>query len=188
MSSAKDLIALAKSKPGQLNYAHGPSGSASHVAGALFQAMAGIEMVNVPYKGAAQALVDVISGQAQLMFPNAASVAPQLKAGRLKALAVTSAQPSILFPALPTIAATGLPGYESVVINGLLAPAKTPETIIRRLNQESVRFLQTAEVKEQLLNGGAEPVGSTPQEFSAVITAETARLGKIIKRSSIKVD
>ena len=152
------------------------------------QAMAGIEMVNVPYKGAAQALVDVMAGQAQLMFPNAASVAPQLKSGRLKALAVTSAQPSILFPALPTIAATGLPGYESVVINGLLAPAKTPEPIIRRLNQETVRFLQTAEVKEQLLNGGAEPVGSTPQEFSAVIKAETARLGKIIKRTSIKVD
>jgi tripartite-type tricarboxylate transporter receptor subunit TctC len=188
VNSVRELVAYVKSKPGQVNYAHGPTGSASHVAGALFRIMAGVDMVDVTYKGAAQALVDVMSGQAQLMFPNAASVAPLLKTGKLKALAVTSAQPSVLFPALPTIAATGVPGYESVVINGLLAPARTPDAIIRRLSQDSVRFLQSADIKDKLLNGGTEPVGSTAQEFAGTMQAEIARLSKVIKSTGIKAE
>src|SRR6185436_9221252 len=149
VNSVQDLIALAKAKPGQLNYAHGSSGSASHLSGAMFRTMAGVNIVPIPYKGTVQALTDVISNQAQMMFPNAATVTPFIKAGKVKALAVTCAQPSAFFPSLPTVGAA-VPGFQFGSLSGMFAPAKTPEPVIRRLNQEVVRFIFTPDTKERL--------------------------------------
>ncbi len=185
--SVKDVIALAKARPGDLVYAHGSSGSASHLAGAMFRAMTGVKMLNVPYKGSAQALMDVMSGQAQLMFPNAAVVPPHLKSGKLRALAVTTAEPSALFPGLPTVSAT-VPGYSAGTMNGMWAPAKTPEPIIRRLNQEAVRFILAPETKEKLAVAGIESVGSSPQEFAKVIASEMVLWSKVIKTANIRAE
>ena len=185
--SVKEVIALARSRPGELNYAHGSSGSASHLAGALFRAMTGVNMINIPYKGSAQALIDVMSGQTQLMFPNAAVVPGHIKSGKLRALAVTSAQPSVLFPRLPTVGES-VPGFQSGTMNGLFAPARTPETIIRRLNQEVVRFVHLPETRERLHGAGTEPVGSSPQEFATVINTEMTMWSKVIKSAGIRAD
>jgi tripartite-type tricarboxylate transporter receptor subunit TctC len=185
--SVKDIIALAKARPGDIVYAHGSSGSASHLAGAMFQAITGVKMLNVPYKGSAQALIDVMSGQAQMMFPNAAVVPPHIKSGKLKALAVTTAEPSALFPGLPTVGAT-VPGFAAGTMNGLWAPAKTPEAIVRRLNQDAVRFILAAETKDRLAVAGTEPVGSSPQEFAKTIVAEMARWSKVIKIANIRAE
>jgi tripartite-type tricarboxylate transporter receptor subunit TctC len=185
--SVKDVITLAKARPGELNYAHGSSGSASHLAGAMFKAMTGVNMVNIPYKGSAQALIDVMSGQTQLMFPNAAVVPPHIKAGKLRALAVSSAQRSVLFPGLPTVGET-VPGFQSGTMNGLFSPARTPEAVIRRLNQEVVRFVNLPEIRDRLHAAGVEPVGSSPQEFATVITGEMAMWSKVIKSAGIRAD
>jgi tripartite-type tricarboxylate transporter receptor subunit TctC len=185
--SVKELIALAKARPGELNYATGTSGSANHLAAELFKSMAGINVVGVPYKGTVFAIPDLISGQVQLMF-SSASVAPHLKSGRLIALAVTSAKPSMLFPALPTVAASGLPGYESASRQGIWAPAKTPATIIHRLNQEIVRVLGQVDVKERYLAIGAEAAPSSPEQFAALIQSEIIRIGKLIKDLNIHAD
>lgn len=146
-SSVKELIALAKAKPGVLNYASGPSGAIPHLAAELFKSMAGVNIVRIPYKGSGPALNDLVGGQVQLMFAGAGGVVPHIKAGRLKALGVTSAQPSALYPELPTVSASGLPGYESVTSYGLFAPAKTPTAIIVRVNQEIARVLGGVELK-----------------------------------------
>ncbi|MBI3069132.1 MAG: tripartite tricarboxylate transporter substrate binding protein, partial [Betaproteobacteria bacterium] len=139
VNSVKELIVLGKARPGELNYASGPTGSSIHRAAELFRAMAGVNIVRVPYKGSAQGLNDLIAGEVQLMFPTTASAMPHVKSDRLRALAVTSAEPSALAPGLPTVAASGVPGYEAVAMTGIWAPAKTPGAIIARLNQEIVR-------------------------------------------------
>ena len=184
--SVKELIALAKARPGELNYGH-TTGGTTQAAGELFKALAGINIVNIPYKGSGQALIDLMSGQLQLMFPVLASAAPHVKAGRLSALAVTSPQPSALFPGLPTIAASGLPGYESQSIYGVFAPAGTPATVIKRLNQEIVRFVNTAAAKKLFLGRGAEIVGGSPEQLAETIRAEMARLGNVLKNANIRV-
>lgn len=186
VNSIRDLIALAKARPGQLNYGTSGTGSASHLAGELFTAMAGVNIVRVNYKGAAPAFNDVIAGHVQLTFGNAALVLPHLKSGRLKALAVTSLHRSALFPELPTVAAAGLPGYEADALFGMFAPAKTPRAVIDRLNQEVVRFLRTTDARERFLKAGVETIGSSPEELVDAMKSDIARIGKVIKDAGLR--
>ncbi len=188
VKSVKELIALAKAKPGELNYASGLTGSSSHLAAELFSSMAGVNIVRIPYKGIGPALTALIGGQVQLSFANASAVTPHIKSGKLRALAVTSPQPSVLFPGLPTVAASGLPGYESASIFGMFAPAKTPATLINRLNQETVRVLNRADMKERFFNVGVETVGSSPEDFAATMKSEMTRMGKVIKHAGIRAE
>lgn len=187
VNSIKELIALAKANPGVLNYGSGATGAITHLALELFKSMAGVDIVRIAYKGAGPAITDLIGGQVQVMFATSGSVAAHVKSGKLKALAVTSAQPSALFPNLPTVAAT-IPGYRGESIFGIFAPAKTPAVIINRLNQEIVRVLNTADVKEKLFNSGVEVVASSPEQFGAAVKSEIARLSKVIKDAGIKVE
>ncbi len=186
VKSVKELIALAKARPGELNYGSSSTGSTPHLAAELFNNMAGVKIVRVPFKGSGPAVISLLGGQVQLMFATAGSVAPHVKSGRLRALAVASPQPSALAPGLPTIAASGVPGYEAVAFEGMFAPAKTPVAIIDRLNQEIVRVLNRAEVKERFFNAGVETVGSTPEEFAAAIKSNVAKWGKLIKDAGIR--
>ena len=187
-NSVRELIALAKARPGELNYASGPAGATSHLAGELFKVMAGINVVRIPYKSGGAVVIATMGGEVQLSFPSAGAATPHLKSGRLRALAVTSAQPSALTPGLPTVAASGLPGYESVSTTGIFAPAKTPGAIINRLNQEIVRVLNQVETKERLLSNGAEAVPSSPEQLTAYIRSEIATTGKMIKTVGIRAD
>jgi tripartite-type tricarboxylate transporter receptor subunit TctC len=187
-NSVKELIALAKAKPGALNYASGESGSSGHLAAELFKAMAGVNIVRIAYKGQGPATNDLLTGQVQMTFGSSASVTPHVKSGKLRALAVSSAQRSPAFPELVTIAEAGVPDYESVQRSGIFAPAKTPAAVINRLQQETARVLARADVRERLANSGAEPIGSSPQDFAAKIKSEMARLGKVIKDANIRVD
>ncbi len=184
--SVKELIALAKTKPGELNYASAAAGTIPHLAAELFKSMAGVDIVRIVYKGTGAALNDLLGGQVQVMFATAPSAAPHVKTGRLRALAMTTAQPSSAFPDLPTISAAGLPGYEAVQISGMFAPAKTPVSIINRLNQDIVRALHQPSVRDKLASTGVEVVGSTPEQFSAKIKSEIARMGKVIRNAGIR--
>jgi tripartite-type tricarboxylate transporter receptor subunit TctC len=188
VKSVADLIALARTKPGDLNYGSSGAGSSGHLAAELFNAMAKIRIVRVNYKGAGAALSDVIAGQVQLSFATATSISAHVQSGRLKALAVTSAKPSALLPNLPTIAGSGLSGYESASTSGIFAPAATPPAIIGRLNQEIVRALGRSDVKERFLNAGSEVVASTPAHLLAVIKADMSRMGKVIRDAGIRAE
>jgi tripartite-type tricarboxylate transporter receptor subunit TctC len=188
VNSVRELIALAKAKPGEINYASGPVGASNHLAAELFKALAGVNLVRIGYKGGGPALNDLVSGHVPVMFATTGSVTAHVRSGRLKGLAVTSAQPSALAPGLPTVAAAGVPGYVSEAIYGMFAPAKTPASIISRLHQETARYLGMPETKERFFNSGVETVGSSPQEFAAVIKSETIRLGKVIKSAGIRVN
>jgi len=185
--SIKELIALAKAKPDQLNYGSGATGVPTHLSAELFKSMTGINIVRIPYKGTGPALTGLIGGETQIMFATASAVAPHVKSGRLKALAVTSLESSVLAPGLPTVAAT-VPGYESESIIGLFVPAKTPAAIIRKLNQESVRILHLPGVKERFFNAGTEAVGNTPEQFAAIIKREISKWGKVIKDAGVRAD
>ena len=184
----KELIELAKAKPGELNFGASVPGGSNHLAAVLFKSMAGIDIVGVPYKASAPVITALIGGEVQLTIIDAGLIMPHAKTGKLRALAVTSAEPSTLAPGLPTVAASGLPGYESVNMVGVLAPGKTPSAIINRLNQEIVRVLNMPEVKERYLNAGMEIATSTPDQFTAAIKSDTTRLGKLIKDAGIKAD
>ena len=184
--TTKELISIAKARPGQLNYGSSSTGSGNHVAAELFKAMAGVNIVRVNYKSGGQAVNDLLAGQLHLMFPAAGSVMPHVKSGKVRALAVTSAQPSPLVPGLPTLAASGLPAYESSSVAGLFAPAGTPAAIINRLNQEVVQALHRPQIKERLLTAGIEPVGSSPAELAETIRSEMARLEKVIKDAGLR--
>jgi len=188
VKSVKDLIALARARPGELNYTSSGAGSTSHLTMELFKSMANVDIVHVPYKSNSAAMMDLLGGQVQLSFISASSVVPQVKAGKLRALAVSSAAPSALMPGLPTVAASGVPGYEAVSMTALLAPAKTPAPVIRRANEEAVRYLRTPEAKETLLKNGAEAVGSTPEQLATAIKSDMERLGKLIKDLNLRVD
>jgi len=185
--SVADLIALAKTKPGGLNYGSSGTGASNHLAAEMFRTMAQIEIVRVNYKGAGPALTALIAGELQLMFPSAGAATPHVRAGRVKALAVTSAAPSALFPGLPAIAAT-LPGYESLAIYGLFAPAGTPPAIIVRLNTVVAQFLARADIQERFAAAGMDAAASTPGQLSASVQAEVARIGKVIRAAGIRVD
>jgi len=186
--SVQDLIGLAKARPGQLSYGAGGVGAITHLSAELFKSMAKVDILFVPYKGNGPAINDLIGGQIQIMFGTAGTVAPHVKSGRVRAIAVTSAEPSPLAPGLPTIASAGLPGYESISIYGIYAPAATPVAIIRQLNSAIVAVLKTPEVRDRFFNVGMEIVGSTPEQFAAVMKADEARLRKVINEAGIRAD
>ena len=182
--SVGELIALAKAKPGVLNYGSGGTGSSTHLGPELLKSMAGIDIVRVPYKGAGPAVTGLIGGEVQLIITST-PVKAHLQSGRLRALAVTSAEPSPLYPGLPTVAAT-VSGYESSVMFGFFAPAKTPSPIVDRLNRDLVRILGQPDIQERLLNTGSEAVASSPDQFVAAMKSDIARMGKVIKDSGIR--
>ena len=185
VKTVKDLIALAKSKPGALNFPSAGIGSSSHLAGEMLKSMAGIDMVHVPYKGGGPALIALLSGQVQLMFATLPAAMPHVKSGKLRPVAVTTAHRSLALPELPTIAESGVPGYEAATWYGLLAPAGTPKAIVGRLHAEIVKILAT-DTRQQLVAQGFEPVGNTPAEFAAYIKSEITKWGKVIRDAGIK--
>ena len=184
VKSVKELIALAKAKPGELNYAAGTIGVSPHLAGELFKALAGVNIAMVPYKGGGPALNGLLGGEVHLMFPNAGAAMPQIRAGRVRALAVSTVKSSTLVPDLPTIAST-VPGYETMATICVFAPARTPAAIIDLLNREMARTLTRPEVKERLFNLGAEVIASSPAELAAYMRADMARMGKVLKEAGV---
>jgi tripartite-type tricarboxylate transporter receptor subunit TctC len=185
VNNVKELMALAKAKPGVLNYGSGASGSSSHLGPELFKAMTGLNIVRIAYKGAGAALNGLIGGEVQMMIASAGSSMAHVKAGRLKALAVTSAKPSALFPGMLTVAESGVPGYEFEQTLGLIGPAKTPKSIIATLNRQFVSALNQADVKKKLFDSGVEVAGSTPEQFGDLIKSDMKRLGPVIKNAGI---
>jgi tripartite-type tricarboxylate transporter receptor subunit TctC len=187
-NSLKELIALAKAKPGQLNYASAGTGGSAHLAGELLKSMAGIDMTMIPYKGAGPALIALIGNEVQAMFATATSAMAHIQSRKMKALAVTTPAPSALVPGVPTMSASGLPGYEFATITGFFAPAGTPAPVIHRLNQEINRALAMQDVKEKFLKTGVETVGNTPAAYSRIMKTEMNRLGKVIRDVGIRAD
>lgn len=186
--SVMELIAAAKAKPGSLNYASAGTGGSTHLAAELFKSMAGVDIVKVSYRGAGPAIVEVLGGQVQLMFATAGSVTPHIKSGRVRALAVTSTHPSVLVPGLPTVAASGVPGYVSASPYGLLAPSRTPSGVVSRLNKEVLKLLNTPEIRDRFLNLGVEVVGSSPEQLAFTIKSKMGRMGKVIKDAGIRAE
>ena len=186
--SVAELIAYARAHPGKLDYASSGAGAAAHLSGELFKAMAGIEMVHVPYKGAQPALTDVIAGQCQLMFATSASVIPYIKAGRLRALAVTTAQRSASLPDLPTVAEAGVPGFESITWHGVVVPAATPPSLIATLNRQINAALREPDLRARLQSLGAEVAGGTPRDFAAYIAREIPKWSKVVKDSGARAE
>jgi tripartite-type tricarboxylate transporter receptor subunit TctC len=187
-NSVKELIALARSQPGKIAYGSTGGGAASHLSTELFRAMAGVELLHVPYKGVGQAVGDLLGGQVQMMIAPAQAVVPQVKSGRLRALGVTGAKRLPTLPELPTIAEAGVPGYESVGWFGLLVPAGTPTEVIALLNVEVNRILALPDVRERLLELGANPASTTPAQFGDFIRRENAKWEKFIKEQGIEME
>jgi len=183
--SVQELIALAKAQPGKLSYGSSGAGNAGHLAGELFNGMAGIKMVHIPYKGGAPAMIDLLAGQIQLIFSSAPTAVPQVKAGKIRGLAVTTAKRSVILPELPTIAEAGLPGFEADNWYGVVTTMKTPRVIIDRLNAEIVRALHATDVTQLLLAQGLEVRTSTPQEFGAYMKSEFDKWARVIKDAGI---
>ena len=183
--SVQELIALAKAEPNKLSYGSSGAGNAGHLAGELFNGMAGVKMVHIPYKGGAPAMVDLLAGQIQLIFSSAPTAVPQVKAGKIRALAVTTAKRSVILPELPTVAESGLPGFEADNWYGVVTTMKTPRAVIDRLNAEIGRALHAPDVKQLLLTQGLEVRTSTPQEFGAYIRSEFDKWAKVIKDAGI---
>jgi tripartite-type tricarboxylate transporter receptor subunit TctC len=179
--NVRELIAIAKARPSELNVAVGGTGSSNFVAAILFGHMAGVNMTRIPYKGNAPAITALLSGEVQVMFSSAGAVAPHMQSGRLRALGVSSPQPSPLAPGVPSIASAGAPGYVSEVLHAMFAPAKTSPAIIGKLNTEVSRYLRSAQARDIFLKAGIEPSPSTPEELVEIINTEMARLGKVMK-------
>ena len=182
----KELIAYAKANPGKLNYASSGPGSIGHLAGELLSSMADIKMTHVPYKGSGPAVVDVLSGYVQMLLTSAATVMPHIKSGKLRAIALASQKRSVGAPEIPTMIESGLPGYVVSGGFGLLAPAATPREIIKKLNAEAVKVVAMPEVRKRLANEGADPVGSTPEEFDAYIRSDIEKWIKVVEKAGIK--
>ncbi len=187
-TSVQSLLALAKAKPGALRYASTGNGTPGHLAAELFKVMGGVDMLHVPYKGAAPALVDVISGQVQVVLLSAPGLVPHVRAGRLRALAVTNAKRSALLPELPTIAESGLPGFEAEGWHGVFLPSRTPASVVATLNRSLLNALAIEDVRKRLMQGGAEPIGLPPAEFAAKFKAEVERWARVVKAAGIKAD
>ena len=187
-ATVKELIALAKARPGEINFASSGHGTPAHLAGELFNSMAGVKMVHVPYKGAAPALADLLGGQVQLMFSTMPPALPHVKDGKLRALAVTSAKRSPAAPDIPTLDEIALPGFEANTWHGVVVPAGTPATIVARLNREIVAILHLPDVVERFSSQGAEALGSTPEEFAAYIRSETLKWAKVVRDSGAKAE
>jgi tripartite-type tricarboxylate transporter receptor subunit TctC len=188
VNSMAELVAYAKANPGKLNYGTAGSGTAQHLAGELFKTTAGIDMVHVPYKGAGPGINDLLAGEIPLMFVDISISLPHIRAGRLRALAVTGAKRSLQLPEVPTIAESGLHGFDVIAWFGVFAPAGTPREIVMRLNADIVRGLSVAEVRERLLAVGLEAVTSTPEQLGAFVKSEIARWSRVVKASGAKVD
>jgi tripartite-type tricarboxylate transporter receptor subunit TctC len=188
VSDVRSLIAYARSNPGKLNYASGGNGSAGHLSGELFKSMARVSMVHIPYAGAAPAQLGLLGGQTDLMFDNLASAAPQIRAGNLKAFAVTTPQRSGFFPELPTVADSGLAGFDISTWFGVFAPAGTPAPIVDRLHAEIERALAHQDLRERLARLGAEPAPQKPAEFAAFVRQEQQKYARIVKASGARVD
>jgi tripartite-type tricarboxylate transporter receptor subunit TctC len=185
--NVKDLLAIARSKPGQLNYASSGNGTITHLAGELFKLMGKVDIVHVPYKGGAPALVALVSGEVDMSYENSLIITPHIKSGKVRALAVASPVRSKLLPDLPTIGET-LPGFSASGWYGLLAPASTPKHIIARANSEAVKALRNPEISARLLDMGAEPIASTPEEFAAFIRSEIDKWANVVKAAKMKTD
>ena len=186
--SVKELLAIARSKPGRLNYASSGNGTVTHLAGELFKLMGKVDITHVPFKGGAPALTALISGEVDLSYENSLVVTPHVKAGKVKALAVTGTKRSRLMPELPTIGESGLPGYDASGWYGLFAPAATSKAIVARLNQEAVKALRMPDVVRTLSSQGAEPVGNTPEAFGAFVRSEIDKWANLVKVAKMKAD
>jgi tripartite-type tricarboxylate transporter receptor subunit TctC len=186
--NVKELIAFARPRPGQLNFAAGGAGSSQHLAIELFNYMAGVKIVHVPYRGQGTALIDVVAGQVSLMMANVISALPQVRAGRLRALGVTSAKRTSVAPDVPTIAEAGVPGYDVTQWYAVFAPAGTPREVIARLHAAVVHAVQDPKVRERIAADGGDPVGSTPDELGAILRADYKKWGEVIRKAGIKVD
>jgi len=184
----RQLIALAKAKPGALTYGSGGSGTTEHLAGEMFKSFAGIDLLHVPYKGGAQVMIDLMGGQVALMFSNQLGVLPHIKAGKLKALGVASAERSAALPDVPTFAEAGFPDFKVSVWWGVMGPAGMPKEIVNQLNREIVAGLSSPEMKGRLQAMSAQPIGGTPEQFAAFFAAETKRWAPIVKASGAKAD
>jgi tripartite-type tricarboxylate transporter receptor subunit TctC len=187
-TSVSELVALAKKQPGKLAFASAGNGTSGHLALELFKQRAGIDVTHVPYKGGGPALAEVLAGQVQALFSLALAATQQVKAGKVRALAITSGKRSAVAPELPTVAELGFPGYEVVGWFGWLVPAKTPKEIVTRLNAEIVRTLNLPEVRQRLLTQSTEPVGDSPQAFAAFMKSERSKWAEVIKRGKIRMD
>lgn len=188
VKSVQDLIALAKSKPGTLGYGSAGNGTPPHISAEMFKQLTNVDLVHVPYKGSAQALTDVIAGQVQLMFVNTLSSIQHVRSGRLRVLGITTAQRAAIAPDVPTIAESGVPGYELITWTGVAAPAGTPRETIVRLNRDLVRTLELPDVREKLLAQGSEVTPSTPEQFAKLIANDTARLGRVARTAKMRLD
>ena len=177
----REFIAYAKANPGKLNYGSPGNGSTAHLSMELFKSMTGIQMVHIPYKGSAGVLADLIGGQIVATMDNMPPYLPQVKAGKIRALAVSPAKRSAAAPDIPTVAESGVPGYDSGAWFGLVAPAHTPKDVVNKLSRETARILQLADVRARLTDLGAEPVGGTPEQFAAHIKSEIDKLAKILR-------
>lgn len=186
--SVKELIAMAKAKPGELNFGSAGNGSVGHFSTEQFMTMTGIKLVHIPFKGAGPAVTDLLGGRLNLMFENLPTILPHVRSGKLRLLAVGTKKRSALAPEFPTISDEGVPGYDSATVFGVLAPAKTPQPIITRLNREMVKVLQSPDGKSSLAGRGLEAVGSTPQEYAEQIKDEFVRYGRIAKAANIRLD
>jgi tripartite-type tricarboxylate transporter receptor subunit TctC len=186
--SVAELVNYLKNNPGKMNYASSGAGAAAHLAGELFKAMAGVDMVHVPYKGAQPALTDLLAGQVQLMFATSASVIPYVKAGRLRALAVTTAQRSPSVAELPTVSEAGLPGFEATTWHGVVVPAATPATMVEQLNRELNAVLSEKDLRERLAGLGAEVVTGTPRDFADYIAREIPKWSKVVHDSGARAE
>jgi tripartite-type tricarboxylate transporter receptor subunit TctC len=186
--TVRELIALAKSQPGKLNYASAGNGVANHLAGELFKQMAGVDIVHVPYKGAPQAVTDVLAGHMNMMFNSVAPIVGYIKTGKIRVLGIASLQRSPQLPDVPTIHESGVPGFEAVNWFGLFAPAKTPRPIINRVNAALVKTVKTPELQAQFIALGADPVGSTVEEFTAFVKRDMEKYEKVVRISGAKVD
>lgn len=188
VKSVKELVALAKTRPGKINFASNGAGGSSHLAVELFKMMTGANMVHIPYKGLSPALTDLLSGEVQLMFSSAVAMLPQVKAGRLRAIAMTGAKRSPAIPDIPTVAQAGVAGYETASWYGVVVPAGTPRAAIAKLGQEIVNFVRSRENVERMNSEAVIPVGSAPDEFTAHIKNELARWAKVVKAAKVRVD
>jgi tripartite-type tricarboxylate transporter receptor subunit TctC len=186
--SVQELVALAKAKPGQLNYASSGSGSSAHLAGELFKNLAGVDIVHIPYKGGGPAVISLVGGEAVIGFATMPSVLPQVKAGKLRALAVTTIKRSPAVPDLPTVAESGVAGYDANTWYGALAPARTPAAIVTRLHDEFVKIMRSADIRERIAVHGYEADTDTPQEFAAFIRSEVVKWGKVVRAAGIRAD
>ena len=186
--TVKDLVAFARARPGQLNFAAGGAGSSQHLAIELFLYMTGTKIVHVPYKGQGMALIDVVAGQVSLMMANVISALPHVRSARLRALGVTGSKRTTVAPDIPTIAEAGVPGYEVLQWYGVLAPAATPREIIGRLHGVIAHAVQDPKIRERIVADAGEPVGNTPDEFSAILRADYKKWGDVIRKAGIRVD